>query len=120
LVTKRGATPVPRAWRGAVPCDQHGARSVNCKAPGPVVIQRVEPPPGICLGRPVKRMLQGTGPVELFAAFDIATGLVIAKTYKCHRAKDWIKFLEEIDDQASSWQNHAKRAADRMCFRSTS
>jgi len=24
---------------------------------------------------------------------------VIAKTYKCHRAKEWIKFLEEIDKQ---------------------
>jgi transposase len=39
------------------------------------------------------------GTVDLFAAFDIATGLVIAKTYKCHRAQEWIKFLEEIDKQ---------------------
>ena len=39
------------------------------------------------------------GTINLFAAFDIATGLVIAKTYKCHRAKEWIKFLEEIDKQ---------------------
>jgi transposase len=39
------------------------------------------------------------GTVDLFAAFDIATGLVIAKTYKCHRAKEWIKFLEEVDKQ---------------------
>jgi transposase len=39
------------------------------------------------------------GTADLFAAFDIATGLVIAKTYKCHRAKEWIKFLEEIDKQ---------------------
>lgn len=39
------------------------------------------------------------GTVDLFAAFDTATGLVIAKTYKCHRAKEWIKFLEEIDKQ---------------------
>jgi transposase/transcriptional regulator with XRE-family HTH domain/transposase-like protein len=39
------------------------------------------------------------GTLDLFAAFDIATGLVIAKTYKCHRAKEWIKFLEEIDKQ---------------------
>ena len=37
------------------------------------------------------------GTVDLFAAFDIATGVVIAKTYKSHRAKEWIKFLEEID-----------------------
>jgi len=39
------------------------------------------------------------GTVDLFAAFDIATGLVIAKTCKCHRAKELIKFLEEIDKQ---------------------
>ena len=39
------------------------------------------------------------GTVDLFAAFDIATGLVIAKTYKSHRAKEWIKFLEEVDKQ---------------------
>ncbi len=24
---------------------------------------------------------------------------MIAKTYKCHRAKEWIKFLEEVDKQ---------------------
>jgi transposase len=39
------------------------------------------------------------GTVDLFAAFDIATGLVIAETYKSHRAKEWIKFLEKIDKQ---------------------
>src|SRR6266566_317825 len=37
--------------------------------------------------------------VVLCAAFDIATGLVIAKTYKSHRAVEWIKFLEKIDKQ---------------------
>ena len=39
------------------------------------------------------------GTIDLFAAFDIATGLVIAKTYKSHRAKEWINFLEEVDKQ---------------------
>jgi len=39
------------------------------------------------------------GTLDLFAAFNIATGLVIAKTYKCHRATEWIRFLEEIDKQ---------------------
>ena len=39
------------------------------------------------------------GTVDLFAAFDIATGVVIAETYKSHRAKEWIRFLEEIDKQ---------------------
>ena len=39
------------------------------------------------------------GTVDLFAAFDIATGLVIAETYKQHRSAEWIKFLEKIDKQ---------------------
>ena len=39
------------------------------------------------------------GTVDLFAAFNIATGVVIAKTYKSHRTREWIKFLEEIDKQ---------------------
>jgi transposase len=39
------------------------------------------------------------GTVDLFAAFNIATGLVIAKTYRSHRSKEWIKFLEEINRQ---------------------
>jgi len=39
------------------------------------------------------------GTVDLFAAFDIATGVVISKTYKNHRATEWLKFLEEIDKQ---------------------
>ena len=34
------------------------------------------------------------GTVDLFAAFDIATGLVIAKTYKSHRAKEWIVAIQ--------------------------
>jgi transposase/transcriptional regulator with XRE-family HTH domain len=39
------------------------------------------------------------GTVDLFAAFDIATGVVMANTYKNHRAKEWIKFLEKIDKE---------------------
>jgi transposase len=52
-------------------------------------------------GMPEKRThdYARNGTVDLFAAFDIATGLVIAKTYKNHRAREWIKFLEEIDKQ---------------------
>ena len=37
------------------------------------------------------------GTIDLFAAFNTATGVVIARTCKSHRAKEWIKFLEEID-----------------------
>src|SRR5260370_28252936 len=60
------------------------------------------------------------GTVDLFAAFDIATGVVIAKTYKSHRAKEWIKFLEEIDKQVPQLAEPTSPAASRMCCRSTS
>jgi hypothetical protein len=39
------------------------------------------------------------GTVDLFAAFNTATGVVIAKAYKGHRAKEWIQFLGKIDKQ---------------------
>ena len=37
------------------------------------------------------------GTTSLFAALDIATGRVIGKTYRRHRAKEFRKFLDEID-----------------------
>lgn len=37
------------------------------------------------------------GTLDLFAALNVATGEVIAKTKKQHRAKDFIGFLREID-----------------------
>lgn len=37
------------------------------------------------------------GTVDLFAALTVATGMVLAKTYKQHRAKEFINFLGEID-----------------------
>jgi transposase len=37
------------------------------------------------------------GTTSLFAAFNIADGKVIAATYRQHRAKEWIKFLDQID-----------------------
>src|SRR6266702_3030679 len=39
------------------------------------------------------------GTLDLFAASGIATGVVIAKTCKSHRAKEWIKFLEQTGKQ---------------------
>lgn len=39
------------------------------------------------------------GTLDLFAALDVATGKVIAKTKKQHRAKDFVAFLREIDKQ---------------------
>ena len=37
------------------------------------------------------------GTLDLFAALNIATGEVIAKTKKQHRAKDFVSFLRELD-----------------------
>jgi transposase len=39
------------------------------------------------------------GTTSLFAAFNIADGKVIAATYRQHRAKEWIKFLDQIDQE---------------------
>ena len=37
------------------------------------------------------------GTTSLFAALDVATGFVIGKCYKRHRAKEFLAFLKEID-----------------------
>ncbi len=39
------------------------------------------------------------GTLDLFAALNVATGEVIAKTKQRHRAKDFVDFLREIDRQ---------------------
>jgi hypothetical protein len=50
------------------------------------------------------------GTTTLFAALDVASGFVIGKCYKRHRAVEFLKFLKEIDAQSlrgslsiSSW-----------------
>lgn len=64
-------------------------------------LDRSQPVLPMMPGMPEKRthdyVRHGTS--NLFAAFDIATGVVIANTYKSHRAREWIKFLDEIDKQ---------------------
>lgn len=64
-------------------------------------VDRSQPVLPMMPGMPEKRTHDYVrhGTVDLFAAFDIATGLVIAKAYKNHRAREWIKFLVEIDKQ---------------------
>jgi transposase len=64
-------------------------------------LDRSQPALPMMPGMPEKRTHDYVrhGTVDLFAAFNIATGLVIAKTCKSHRAREWIKFLEEIDKQ---------------------
>lgn len=39
------------------------------------------------------------GATSLFAALDVASGFVIGKCYKRHRAVEFLKFLKEIDAQ---------------------
>jgi hypothetical protein len=38
-----------------------------------------------------------TSSPSLFAALDIATGLVIGELHRQHRAAEWKKFLQTID-----------------------
>lgn len=40
------------------------------------------------------------GTTSLFAALDVASGFVIGKCYKRHRAKEFLSFLKEIDARA--------------------
>jgi len=42
------------------------------------------------------------GTLDLFAALNVATGEVLAKTKQKHRAKDFVDFLREIDRQVPS------------------
>jgi hypothetical protein len=39
------------------------------------------------------------GTTTLFAALDVASGVIIGKCYKRHPTVEFLKFLEEIDDQ---------------------
>jgi transposase len=39
------------------------------------------------------------GTTSLFAALDIASGFVIGKCYKRHRAQDFLDFLKQIDSR---------------------
>jgi transposase len=42
------------------------------------------------------------GTTSLFAALDVATGRVIGKTYRRHRAAEFLRFLDEIDSRVPS------------------
>jgi hypothetical protein len=50
-------------------------------------------------GQPARRSHDYTrhGPTSLFAALDIATGKVIGKCYRRHRAAEFRKFVDEIE-----------------------
>ena len=51
--------------------------------------------PGIAERRTHTYVRHGT--TSLFAALDVATGFVIGKCYKRHRAKEFLAFLKEVD-----------------------
>jgi putative transposase len=51
--------------------------------------------PGVAERRTHTYIRNGT--TSLFAALDIATGAVIGKCYKRHRAAEFLNFLKELD-----------------------
>jgi DDE superfamily endonuclease len=92
------APPVADAYATARPA---ATRYLIFVTPDNQALDRSQPVLPMMPGMPEKRTHDYVrhGTVDLFAAFDVATGLVIAKTYKCHRSQEWIEFLEEIDKQ---------------------
>jgi transposase len=66
-------------------------------------LERAQPILPMDLGQPERQthnyLRHGT--LDLFAALNIATGKVIAKTKKQHRAKDFVDFLRTLDREVS-------------------
>jgi len=62
-------------------------------------LERAQPVLPMDLGMPERQTHNyiRNGTLDLFAALNIATGEVIAKTKQRHRAKDFVDFLREID-----------------------
>jgi transposase len=62
-------------------------------------LERAQPVLPMDLGMPERQthnyLRHGT--LDLFAALNVATGKVIAKTKKQHRAKDFVEFLRDVD-----------------------
>jgi transposase len=64
-------------------------------------LERAQPILPMDLGMPERQTHNyiRRGTLDLFAALNIATGEVIAKTKQQHRAKDFVAFLREIDER---------------------
>jgi len=63
-------------------------------------LDREQPVLPMMPGVPERRTHSYCGMVDtLFAALDVASGFVIGKCYKRHRAVEFLKFLKEIDAQ---------------------
>lgn len=62
-------------------------------------LERAQPVLPMDLGMPERQTHNYIrhGTLDLFAALNVATGEVIAKTKKQHRAKDFVAFLNEVD-----------------------
>lgn len=62
-------------------------------------LQRAQPILPMDLGQPERQThcYQRNGTLDLFAALDIASGKVIARTKKQHRAADFVAFLKDMD-----------------------
>jgi transposase/transposase-like protein len=67
-------------------------------------LQRAQPILPMDLGMPERQTHNYIrhGTLDLFAALNIATGEVLAKTKQQHRAKDFVDFLREIDQSVAS------------------
>ena len=66
-------------------------------------LERAQPVLPMDLGMPERQTHNyiRRGTLDLFAALNVATGEVIAKTTRQHRATDFVTFLREIDDCVS-------------------
>jgi transposase/transposase-like protein len=67
-------------------------------------LERAQPILPMDLGQPERQTHNyiRNGTLDLFAALNVATGEVIARCKQQHRAKDFVDFLREIDDQVDS------------------
>ena len=67
-------------------------------------LERAQPILPMDLGQPERQTHNyiRNGTLDLFAALNVATGEVIARCKQQHRAKDFVDFLREIDDQVES------------------
>lgn len=67
-------------------------------------LERAQPVLPMDFGQPERQTHNyvRNGTLDLFAALDVATGQVIAKTKKQHRAKDFVEFLRKIDGAVES------------------
>jgi transposase len=64
-------------------------------------LERAQPILPMDLGQPERQTHNyiRNGTLDLFAALNVATGEVIARCKQQHRAKDFVDFLRELDDQ---------------------